>query len=218
MHRTIHFAIALTLSLLVASAAAQTRPTGTVDATIDGETYAFSTYAMHVAADIAEDIEDEEAREFAERVAGTDQHSATWMRMDAVGPAGMEILPESVTVMVDARADPDPFADAPIFDLSVSFEAATLERIPKMGVEVVFDPTPDADDGFYSLIDGAVVVERIEPVGDTVLAFAGTVNGTLAWQESAVTDPDPSDTMPIEASFAIDEVVGSTLLMDVLID
>lgn len=208
-------ALAALLSLTTSAAFAQPdrARTGTVDATVGGEPMTLHTFVAHVPEDVAEGIEDDEARAIAERAAGTDQHTATWMVTDPVMAGDTEIAPSMMFLMVDARAEGDPETGGARLDVEFAIDPATLQRLPGPEVAIEYHPAPYEPEESYATTEGTVTLDEVEQVDEDTLAVRGTIGGVLEYQGSSDVE---QETIEVEGTFRIDQAVGATRLSDLL--
>jgi hypothetical protein len=85
-----------------------------------------------------------------------------------------------------------------------------------MDIDIRFYPESWSVDEFYALTEGTMLLERVEVVDEQTLIMSGTISGVLSFQPGYSVKHNPADTLPIEASFSIERVVGSKLLLEVL--
>ena len=218
MNRALPVLLSIFLALSASAALAQPlwQPTGTVELTIDGEPRTFHSYTATVDEELAEDIEDAEAQEFAQRVAGSEQNSATWMLLDAITAGTIEITPATLFVTVSARGQADPLAEGGQLDFDFALDPETLTREAMFDPEVMYYPESFALHDFYALTDGTLVLESVEVVGDRTLSVRGSISGTLTFQEDSNIEHNPDRALRIDATFDIEQVDGSDLLVDLL--
>lgn len=210
--------LALVLGLTTALAMAQPEwvRTGAVTATLGGETSTLHTFVAHVPDDLGEGIEDADARAFAERVAGSDQHTATLMHHEPITAGDAVLVPAVTFVLIGARGAGDPDAGSARLALEFGVDPDTRALHPDTDLTVEYHPAPFAPQAYYALSEGTLTLESLRPVGEDALAVTGTLRGTLRFEGSGVEGHAPGDTVPIEATFDIDHVAGRSPLPELL--
>lgn len=212
--------LALLIVTIVATASAQSapvwEPTGTLEAVIDGKTFVMHSFATVIPEDVAERSTDPEAREFLEKLAGTEQHSATWMVTDPFVMGGMVLLEAMMFVTIDTRISEDPNAEAGQIDINFGLDMDTLELEAGNDVEVRYFPIGWNLHDFYALTEGTLTLDSVEVADEHTLVISGAISGTMSRQDSISIEHNPADTLPFEATFHIERVVGSKLLLELL--
>jgi hypothetical protein len=188
--------------------------TGRIEAVIDGRPLTFVTSSSQVAEDAAEGVEDENVRAILEKVAGTEQHTATWMLTEPFEMAGMILLPSQMFASLDASAEP--LGAVGEFRIGFGLIQETLTLNPEADIDIRYYPESWGVSEFYALTEGTMQLERVEVVDERTLAMHGTISGVLSFQPGYSVEHNPADTLPIEASFSIERVVGSKLLLEML--
>lgn len=218
MHKAVTASLLALLCLSTSAALAQTGwiRTGTVDALVADDPLTLHTFVTQVDEDLADDIEDEAAREFATRVAGTDQHTATWMLTDPITAGAMEIAPAMLFILIDARVAGDPNEQTPQLEIEFGMDPTTHELLPEAEVLLEYHPAPYDSREYYRTTEGTVVLEETERVDEDTLSIRGTISGVLTFQGSEGGTHDRGDTLPVEATFDIDSIAGSSLLPELL--
>src|SRR5690606_41435107 len=97
--------VAVLAALAAASAQTEQTVTGTLAAVVDGAAVTLHTYATFVPEDAADGVTDERQRAILERVAGTEQHSATFTVTEEPKLASLVSCPATVYGSADARAE-----------------------------------------------------------------------------------------------------------------
>jgi hypothetical protein len=188
--------------------------TGKVEAVIDGRQLTFVTSSSKVAEDAAQGVEDENVRAILEKVAGTEQHTATWMITEPFEMAGMILLPSQMFASLDASAKD--IGGTGEFRIEFALDQETLTLDTEMDIDIRYYPESWGVSEFYALTEGTMLLERVEVVDEQTLAMYGTISGVLSFQPGYSVEHNPDDMLPIEASFSIERVVGSQLLLEVL--
>ncbi len=183
--------------------------TGTVAAVVGGSELTLHTYATSVPADVADGVEDERQRAILERVAGTEQHTATFMVTEEMTMGPVVLVPATIYVTVLATAHVGPDATPTSFEITFSLSPDTLELGPEEDVAVRYSPDSLSSSGYYALTEGALELGSVRVVDATTLAIAGSIRGVLSWQEGFEPVHDPDDALSIEATFDIQRVASS---------
>lgn len=199
-----------------ALAQAQTRETGSVTAQIGGTPHTFTSSTKHVPEDVAEGVTDEKVRAILEKVAGTDQHTATYMVMDPIMVGEVEIVPATLYATLGTAWSPEGASEEVSFDVKFSLDPAALDPASIGDIEVLYYPNGWGLDDYYALTEGGMTLDSVVVVDDNTLAVSGTIEGVLTHQTGYTVEHNPADALPITASFSIDEVVGSQLALDVV--
>ncbi|CAN5762154.1 hypothetical protein BH23DEI1_BH23DEI1_10320 [soil metagenome] len=208
---TLHLTI---LALAFGLAAAQTHVTGSVDTVIDGRTHTFGTSATRIADDAGAGVENAAARAMLERLAGTTQHTATWLVMEPIVMGGVVMFAaEDMFISITAYGE-----ERSQFSLEFGLVLETLELSDPDDVEILVKYFPErwGTSDFYALTEGALVIDLVERVDATTLRIRGSFSGTLSFQEQYTVAHNPADTRSIAGTFDILEVGGSSALDMVL--
>ena len=120
--------VAVLAALATASAQTEQTVTGTLAAVVDGAEVTLHTYATFVPEDAADGVTDERQRAILERVAGTEQHSATFTVMEETKLGSMVISPATVYVSVYARDESAGAASRAAITVTVSHAPDTRAR------------------------------------------------------------------------------------------
>lgn len=199
---------------------AQTRPawqqTGTLEAVIAGNNHVMHSYSTTVPEDAAAKTDDPAARALLEKLAGSEQNSASWMVTSPLEMSGMILVPAMMFVSIDTRTSEDPSAKTGQIDLSFGLDMETLELETDSDVEVRYFPGSWDLDDYYALTEGALTLDSVEASGENTLTITGRISGTLSYQESYSIEHNPADTLSLEATFRIERVTGSAPLTEVL--
>jgi hypothetical protein len=188
--------------------------TGLIDALIDGRPFSFATSSSKVPEDAAEGVENENVRAMLEKLAGTTQHTATWMITEPFEMGGMILLPAQMFASLDASAKE--IGGTGEFRIEFGLVQETLTLNPEADIDIRYYPESWSVSEFYALTEGTMLLERVEVVDGQTLAMYGTISGVLSFQPGYSVEHNPDDTLPIEASFSIEQVVGSQLLLEML--
>jgi len=211
-------AVTLLLAALFTHAAAQaeTFVTGTLGAKVDGMELRLHSSYQTVPANAADGVTDPRQRAILERVAGTDQHTATFMAREAMTMGGMVLVEAKLYVAIGTRADGSEANGAHGVDVRFSLALDTLDLATLDDVEVYYYPRGWSTSDFYALTDGGITLTTFEVVDDTTLSIAGAVTGTLSHQTSFDVQHNLDDTLQFEAVFDIARVIGSSTAFDML--
>lgn len=201
--------VAVLAALATASAQTEQTVTGTLAAVVDGAEVTLHTYATFVPEDAADGVTDERQRAILERVAGTEQHSATFTVMEETKLGSMVISPATVYVSVYARDESAGAASRAAVEVTFSLAPDTLELGPEEDVQVKYLPDGTSLDGYYALTEGALEIGSVEVVDATTLAITGSFAGLLSWQEGHEVVHDPADVLSVAATFELRRVVAS---------
>lgn len=192
------------------------QPTGTLEAVIDGQSFVLHSYATVVPEDAAGRATTPESRELLEKLAGTEQNSATWMVTEPFVMGGMVLSEAMMFVTIDTRLGEDPNADSGQVDITFQLDMETLELVMDNSVEVRYFPTGWDLYDFYALTEGALTLDSVEVADEHSLVITGAISGTLSHQDSISIEHNPADTLLFEATFTIHRVSGSDLLPELL--
>ena len=210
--RNLGTAVLTALCLLLGSAAAQHRTfeTGAIDAVIGGATYHAYTYATEVPADVAEGEKDERVRAILEAVAGTTQHSASFMHMDEMTMGGMVLAPATIYVTLSTRTHHPDGASIGSFMVQFALDPETLELVEDAVAEFMFYPRGSSYDDYYAFTDGVFELHPIQVVDEVTMTLSGTFSGTLSHQSNYDVVHNPDDALAVEASFTALVVTNDT--------
>lgn len=215
--RLITLLLSLVLVALISTATAQeTRTTGTVTATIGGEQLSLSSAAQRVPEDAADGVTDPERKAILEKVAGTEQHSATFMVMDPIKAGSVVIVPARLYVTIDTSVPDVDRSEHGGLSLRFSLDPETLDAASIDDVEVLYYPDGWDLSDYYALTEGALTIDRVELVDGSTLAVSGRVEGVLTHQDEFQAVHNPEDALTVSATFEIGEVAGSDVALELL--
>lgn len=200
----------------LALAQGETFRTGTLDAVIEGTSYGAYTYATEIPDDVADGVTDEQQRAILERVAGTTQHSATFMHQDAMVLGGMVLVPERIYVTLSTRTDHPEGNSFGSFVVMFSLDPETLEPGDEADTEIRFYPDGIFADTFYALTEGVLELTSLEVADPRTMSISGVISGHLSLQEGYDIVHNPDDVLQIEATFTVDQVVSSSLAFELV--
>ncbi len=202
---------------LLGGALAQTVfETGSIDGTLGGSDYHAYTYASEIPDDVADRATSEEQREILEKVAGTTQHSATFMQMEAMVLGGIEIMPATIFVSVLTRTHHPEDREMQSLALDFSLDPATLELGAPQDISVSYYPDGISFSNYYALSNGTLSLESVEVVDARTLAITGSITGELSWQEGYEVVHDPATAIPLDVTFSLSQVVSSDLAFELI--
>ena len=215
------FKAALVVATLVLVAgplahAQTTFDTGTLVLVLGDSETTLHTYASHVPEDAAERATSPEQRAILEKVAGTDQHTATFMHLAGISVGGMQLTTATLHVSMYFRDDEERISGVGGVDIAFELDPETLEHVPSDDVDVKYLPTGSSFDDYYALTQGELVIDSVEVVDAQTLAISGRFSGVFSLQEGFLVAHNPDDTLAGEATFVVDQVVGSDVLLDLL--
>lgn len=210
--------IGLAVALLSAVVLAQGSwfVTGELTTVIDGEERLLHTYGTLVAEDVADGVEDPQQRVILERIAGTEQHTASHKLVDGMTMGGIVLTPATLWVALTFRYD-GPEASGPHgVTMQFPLDPATLELSDPDQVEITYYPRGSSYDDFYALTDGALTVAAVEVVDDVTLRISGSFRGAMTHQTGFDIVHDPATAMEAAGDFVVERVVGSQLVLELL--
>lgn len=209
--RNLGTAVLTALCLLVGIAAAQhpTFETGAVDAIIGEGAFHAYTYATEVPADVADGEEDERVRAILEAIAGTTQHSASFMHVDEMKLGTTVLTPPTLYVTLSTRTHHPERSDIGSFMLQFALDPETLELLEEADVELKFYPRGSSYDDYYAFTEGVFELLEVTVVDDVTLAVSGTFSGALSYQTDYDVVHNPDDALAVEGSFTVARVVSN---------
>jgi hypothetical protein len=222
-HRRRLASLTLVLALLLGAASAQTRErTGTVDVVLGGEARTFHTHVQKVPENAAEGVENPDVRRMLERLAGTSQHTATWMAMEPIVMAGIVLYAaEELFITIGATVPMDRPGDVGEISLEFALSKATLalDDSEDASIDFRFFPVSWGFDAYYAASEGMfeLVIDEVEQVDETTLRIRGSFRGTLSFQTAYQIEYNADDTMSVTGTFDIEQVGGSSVL-ELLLD
>ncbi len=209
-------AVAALLFGSLVAAQGETFRTGSIEALVDGQSYSAYTYATAVPDNVADGVTDEQQRAILERVAGTTQHSATFMHQDAMVMASIVLAPETIYVTLSTRTDHPEGDSVGSFLVKFSLDPETLELREEADVEVTFYPPGSSYDNYYALTDGVLQLTSLEVLDSQTMAISGVISGLLSLQSGYAIEHNPDDVLSIEATFNIEQVATSSLAFELV--
>lgn len=207
----------LAASLAAAALAQETWfETGTLTTTIGGQERVLHTYGTLVPEDVADGVEDPQQRALLERIAGTEQHTGSYMYMEQIEMVGMVISPAKVWVALTFRfGGPEPSGTHGV-TLQFPLDPATLELLDMDEVEITYYPNGSSYDDYYALTEGELVLGPVEVVDDVTLRITGSFGGYLTHQTEWDVVHDPVTAVEVVGEFLVERVVGSSLALDLI--
>lgn len=211
--------VALAAASLSGLGLAQTEfETGTIQAEIGARNISAFTYATEVPADAAEGIEDERQRAVMERVAGTTVHSASFMHREAMTMGSIVLVPETIYVTLSTRTGHPDGDSVDSLLIRFSLDPVTLELGDEADTEVRYYPVGSSYEEYYALTEGTLTLDSLTVVDAHTMSLSGTVSGVLTRQFDFDIVHNPDDTLPIQASFTIEQVSSSDLAFELVTD
>ncbi len=199
-----------------ATAQGETFRTGVIEAVVDGQNYSAYTYATEVPDDVADGVTDEQQRAILERVAGTTQHSATFMHQDAMVMASIVLAPETIYVTLSTRTDHPEGDSVGSFLVKFSLDPEALELREEADVAVTFYPHGSSYDDYYALTDGVLQLTSLEVLDSQTMAISGVISGLLSLQDDFDVAHNPDEVLQVEATFNIEQVATSSLAFELV--
>lgn len=190
-------------------------PTGSLDATVDGERVAFGTYVT-VVPEPAEPIENARARALAGRLAGREVATATTITTEPLVMNDVVIMPATITLELrgSVGAPERGRDDLRELVLGIRLDPDTLAWTgdPEQ-VSVAYHPERWSGTAFYQLSELHLLELIVERASDTTLRASGRLEATLVWREGAFrVTVDADRTLALVVDFAVDPVVGDEAL------
>lgn len=209
--------VALTLMLLAGPVFAQhpTFETGAIEAQIAGAQYRAYTYATHVPESVVDGVTDERQLALLQRIAGTVQHSATYLLGKPLMMGDMELAPAAIYVAFSTRTTSPEGNSVGSFMIQFDLDPETLE-LHETTVQVNFFPRGSSYNDYYALTEGTLELSSLELVDDHTMSMSGVISGLLSWQDGYDTVHNPDDTLTIDAAFEITQVVASDVVIKLL--
>lgn len=204
------------VALVLAGAAAAQHPTfetGWVEAVIGGAEHRAYTYATEVPENVTDGVTDERTLAVLQKVAGTVQHSASFKETPARMLGGMVLTPAAIHVALSTRTDHPEGASIGSLLVQFSLVPGTLELGPDEDVDVRFYPRGSSYDDYYALTLGTLALHSIEQVNDHTFAVVGSISGVLSHQSDYDVAHNPADTLEIEATFEVAQLVASDVVL-----
>lgn len=190
--------------------------TGTLTTVIGGEQRLLHTYGTLVPEDVADGVEDPTQRAFLERIAGTEQHTASHKLIDEMAMGGIVIAPATLWLALTFRYDGHDSTGPHGVTMQVPLDPVTLELADPDQVEITYYPNGPSYEDYYALTDGVLTLDLVEVVDDVTLRIAGSFNGYLTHQTDFDIVHDPSTAVEVLAEFLVERVVGSQLVLEML--
>lgn len=216
--------IVVTITVALGFALAQEptyTPTGTLDATIDGDPVAFGTYVT-VVPEPSETIEDARARALAGELVGREVATATTIATDPLVVNGVVAM--AATLTLDLRGSVGAPArgreDLRELVIGIRLDPETLAWTgDPEHVSIAYHPERWSGTAFYQLQELTLIELNVERASDTTLRATGRLEATLVWRQGAFQVVfDPERTVAVAVDFAVDPVVGDEALAALLGD
>lgn len=201
--------------LLAPSALAQGEwfRTGVLTTVIDGVERELHTYGTYVAEDVADGVEDERQRALLERIAGTEQHTATHMYSEERKLGPVILAPATVWVALTFHHDGHDSTAPHGVTLQIPLDPASLALSDPEQVEITYFPEGPSYEGFYALTDGELTLTTVEVVDEVTLRVAGSFSGRMSRQSGYDIEHDEGSAIDAYGEFVVERVVGSQLVL-----
>lgn len=190
--------------------------TGSLTTVIDGEERLLHTYGTLVPEDVADGVEDEQQRAILERVAGTEQHTATYKFMEGISMGGITLTPDTIWLAFTFRFGGHDSSGPHGVTMQIPLDPATLEISDPDQIEVTYYPNGPSWDDFYALTEGAILLDAVDVVDDVTLRIAGSFTGTFTHQTDYDIVHNPDRALAAQGEFVVERVVGSQLALELL--
>ena len=190
--------------------------TGELATVIDGQERQLHSYGTYVPEDVAEGVEDPQQRAILERIAGTEQHTATYMLMEEMALGGIVLTPATLWVALTFYFGGHDSSTPHGVTIQLSLDPATLELSDPDQVEVSYYPSGPSWDDYYALTEGGLTVTEVTVVDETTLRIAGSFSGYFSHQTDFDRVHDPATAVEGEGEFVVERVVGSQLALELL--
>lgn len=190
----------------VGSAQAEWHESGVLTGDIGGVHHELRSYYTQVADDVADGIEDEAVRDFAERYAGTVQHTATYRYAEGMEMAGIVLMPPTIWVNIGVRTDADQSVPGRL-DVEFALDPETLALVEDTPVIRFYIDDWNLYD-YYGLTEGELLIDEIVDNGDDTWTMTGRIIGTLTHQTSLTMNHNADDARAIDVSFVIETLAG----------
>lgn len=210
------FIVALTLSLSFALAQGAWFETGTLTTVINGEQRLLHTYGMLVPEDVADGVEDPQQRAILERVAGTEQHNASYQYFDEMTLGGFVLAPAKIWVSLSFTFDGSNAGGPHNITVQFPLDPATLELVDPDEVEVTYFPNGPSRSDYFALTAGTLTLEQVEIVDDVTLRISGAFSGVMTHQTEWDIVHDADSAIEAFGEFSVERVVGSQLALELI--
>jgi len=211
--------LAAALSLLAsASAQGEWFQTGTLTTVIGGEERTLHTYGTYVPEDVADGVEDPQQRAILERVAGTEQHTATYQFMEGITMGSMVLTPDTIWVALTFRFGGHESSAPHGVVLQFPLDPTTLGLLDPDQVEIKYSPNGPSYDDYYALTEGSLDITAVEVVDETTLRISGVFEGFMTHQTGWDVVHDPDSATEAHGEFVVERVVGSQLALELIQD
>lgn len=190
--------------------------TGTLTTRIGGVERQHHTYFTLVAEDVAEGVEDPQQRAILERIAGTEQHTASYQLTDELALGSIVIAPATLWVALTFYFGGHDSSAPHGVTVQLPLDPATLEVADPDQVEVSYYPSGPSWDDYYALTMGGLTITEVTVIDDITLRISGSFSGFFSHQDGFDTVHDPSTAIEAEGEFLVERVVGSQLALELV--
>lgn len=206
--------------VLTSSALAQGEwfETGTLVTVIDGEERLLHTYGTLVPEDVADGVEDAQQRAILERIAGTEQHTATYQFMEGISMGGMTLTPDTIWVALTFRFGGHDTSGPHGVTMQIPLDPSTLAVLDPEQIEVNYYRDGPSWDDFYALTEGGIALESVDVVDDVTLRIVGSFSGIFTHQTDYDIVHNPDQALAAHGEFVVERVVGSQLALELIQD
>lgn len=215
----LRFVVVLLASVLLfttASAQGTWFQTGTLTTRIGGVEREHNTYGTLVPEDVAEGVEDPQQRAILERIAGTEQHTASYMLTEEMALGSIVLTPATLWVALTFYFGGHDSSAPHGVTMQLPLDPVTLELSDPDQVEITYYPSGPSWDDYYALTDGSLTLTSVEVVNETTLRIAGSFSGYFSHQTEYDHVHDPATAVEGEGEFVVEQVVGSQLALELL--
>lgn len=213
------FLLCVVLAVLLSSvtlAQGEWFQTGELATVIDGQERQLHSYGTYVPEDVAEGVEDPQQRAILERVAGTEQHTASYKLFEGLSMGGVTITPDTLWLALTFHfGGPDATAPHGV-TMQVPLDPATLQVSDPDQVEVSYYPNGPSWDDYYALTEGEVMILSVEVVDELTLRVVGTFSGLFTHQADFDVTHNPEDALQGYGEFTVERVVGEALALELI--
>ncbi len=189
--------------------------TGSLTATLNGEESVLRSYFADVPEDVAEGVTDPQQRAILERIAGTEQHTATYTYFDEMKLGTMVLVPAKIHVSLHFAAQELDVSVPGSISVRFSLEPTSLELGAPEDVEITLHSGSGYSD-YYALTEGGITLDSVEVVDANTLRITGSFSGTFSHQTGYDRVHNPADTLSASGVFSVERVVGSDLALELI--
>lgn len=182
----------LSLAILLAMPAlAQEMPvyeeTGTIEISFGNEGMTYYTTSNTVSAD-----------------PGRQVHTASWLILEPRLMGGVNISPDDVFVVIQARDSIEPRAGQATIRVEVSLDPDTLQLKKKPAPSIRF--FPKGEDDFYAMTDGTFEIDSVTRIDANNFSIVASARGVMTGQTGEPVVHNPDDPVDFSARFELQRV------------